>query len=68
MDQVIGNGSEADVENAGAGFRHTASKDALLLLYIGIGMMVTTFVYMYNWVYTGEVTSKRIRENYLKVM
>jgi len=31
----------------------------------GLGIFVCTFVYMYIWVYTGEVNAKRIRERYL---
>ncbi len=34
----------------------------------GVGMFVCTYVYMYVWVYTGEVNAKRIRENYLKAI
>jgi ATP-binding cassette subfamily B (MDR/TAP) protein 1 len=34
----------------------------------GVGMFICTFIYMYAWVYTGEVTSKRIREKYLKAI
>lgn len=56
-----------NLENAAAGFRHSASQDALILVYIGIGMLAATFTYMYTWVYTGEIVSKRIREKYLKV-
>ncbi|KAF8919003.1 multidrug resistance protein 1 [Mucidula mucida] len=51
-----------------AAFRHEASKDALYLVIIGIGMMVCTFVYMYVWVYTAEVNAKRIRERYLQAV
>jgi ATP-binding cassette subfamily B (MDR/TAP) protein 1 len=31
-------------------------------------MFICTFIYMYAWVYTAEVTSKRIRERYLKAI
>jgi len=31
-------------------------------------MFVCTYLYMYIWVYTGEVNAKRIRENYLKAI
>ena len=31
-------------------------------------MMVATFTYMHIWVHTGETTSKRIRENYLRAV
>lgn len=29
-------------------------------------MGLATYIYMGIWVYTGEVTSRRVRENYLK--
>ncbi|KAG6840985.1 hypothetical protein C0991_002875 [Blastosporella zonata] len=53
---------------AAAHFRHTAANDASYLVYIGVGMFVCTYVYMYVWVYTGEVNAKRIRERYLKAI
>ena len=31
-------------------------------------MLVTTFIYMYTWVYTGEVNAKRLREKYLQAV
>lgn len=62
-----GSGSEDQVQQAAVGFRHSASQDASFLVYIGLGMLVATFVYMYTWVYSGEMVSKRIRERYLKV-
>ena len=31
-------------------------------------MFICTYVYMYIWVYTGEVNSKRIREKYLRAV
>ena len=34
----------------------------------GLGIFVCTFVYMYIWVYTGEVNAKRIREKYLRAV
>ncbi|KAF9019020.1 P-loop containing nucleoside triphosphate hydrolase protein [Hymenopellis radicata] len=51
-----------------AAFRHEASKDALYLVLIGIGMLICTFIYMYVWVYTAEVNAKRIRERYLQAV
>ncbi|THH04767.1 hypothetical protein EW145_g5280 [Phellinidium pouzarii] len=56
------------VEQAAERFRHAASLDATYLVYIGVGMFVATFVYMYAWVYTGEVSAKRVRERYLKAV
>ncbi|KAG8983190.1 GTPase-activating protein, partial [Tulasnella sp. 427] len=46
-------------------FRHDASKDALWLTVMGIGLYAVTHTYMLIWTYTGEVNSKRIRERYL---
>jgi ATP-binding cassette subfamily B (MDR/TAP) protein 1 len=34
----------------------------------GVGMFVCTFIYMCAWVYTSEVTAKRIRERYLRAI
>ena len=31
-------------------------------------MLVCTYLYMYIWVYTGEVNAKRIRERYLQAV
>ncbi|THH03905.1 hypothetical protein EW145_g5914 [Phellinidium pouzarii] len=56
------------VEQAAEKFTHAASLDATYLVYIGLGIFVAVFVYMYTWVYTGEINSKRIRERYLKAV
>ncbi|EIW81035.1 ste6-like protein [Coniophora puteana RWD-64-598 SS2] len=53
---------------AAAGFRHSAALNASYLVYIGVGMFVCTYAYMYIWVYTGEVNAKRIRERYLQAV
>lgn len=58
----------AEVPAAAAHFRHTAANDASYLVYIGVGMFVCTFTYMYTWVYTGEIGSKRLRERYLQAI
>ncbi|KAG5638718.1 hypothetical protein H0H81_010701 [Sphagnurus paluster] len=58
----------ADIPRAAAAFRKTAALDASYLVYIGVGMFVCTYVYMYVWVYTGEVNAKRIREKYLQAV
>ena len=31
-------------------------------------MFAATFIYMYIWVYTGEVNAKRLRERYLQAI
>ncbi|KAM0748317.1 P-loop containing nucleoside triphosphate hydrolase protein [Meredithblackwellia eburnea MCA 4105] len=42
--------------------------DALFLVYIAIAMFAATFIYTGAWVYTGEATTRRIREKYLKAV
>ncbi|KAG2008663.1 multidrug resistance protein 1 [Coprinopsis cinerea AmutBmut pab1-1] len=56
------------VPEAAASFRRVAALDASYLCYIGLGMFVCTYVYMYVWVYTGEVGTKRLREKYLEAV
>lgn len=51
-----------------AAFRTGSAQDASYLVYIGVGMFACTFIYMYTWVYTGEVGSKRLREGYLRAV
>ena len=63
-----GTGSQSQVDDAAAIFRRSASRNALYLVYIGIGMLICTFIYMYTWVYTGEMSSKRVREKYLQAV
>jgi ATP-binding cassette subfamily B (MDR/TAP) protein 1 len=41
------------------------NQDVLYLVYIGLGMFAATFIYMATWIYTGEATTRRIREQYL---
>ncbi|KAH6917878.1 multidrug resistance protein 1 [Coprinopsis sp. MPI-PUGE-AT-0042] len=56
------------VPEVAADFRRVAGLDATYLVYIGLGMFVCTYVYMYVWVYTGEVGTKRLREKYLQAI
>ncbi|KAF4599044.1 GTPase-activating protein [Pleurotus pulmonarius] len=58
----------ARVPQAAADFRRSAANNASYLVYIGLGMFVCTYIYMFTWVYTGEVNAKRIRELYLKAV
>ncbi|CAE6468894.1 unnamed protein product [Rhizoctonia solani] len=58
----------AELEAARRAFEDNAAKNALYLVIIGLGMFVCTFAYMYFWIYTGEVNSKRIRERYLQAV
>ncbi|ORY49292.1 P-loop containing nucleoside triphosphate hydrolase protein [Leucosporidium creatinivorum] len=44
------------------------NKDVLYLLYIGIGMLGATYIYMAAFVYSGECNTRRIREAYLKAV
>ena len=48
--------------------RHQVDMDALYLTIIGICSWVVIYVYMATWVYTGEMITLRIRENYLKAI
>lgn len=39
-----------------------------LTSHAGVGLFLCTYLFMYVWVYTGEVNAKRIRERYLKAI
>lgn len=72
MQSVILNGSLAAVTDvnqtlasAEAELRSAINRDALLLVYVGIAMFGSTYIYMASWVYTGEGITRRIREAYL---
>ncbi|KAG8776067.1 GTPase-activating protein, partial [Serendipita sp. 398] len=58
----------AELVRAARQFQKVASKDALYLVLIGIGMFLTTYLFMVIWIRTSETTAKRIRENYLKAI
>ncbi|KAH9985634.1 P-loop containing nucleoside triphosphate hydrolase protein [Russula compacta] len=60
--------STAKVDQAAARFRHVAAQDASYLTFIGVAMFTCTFIYMSIWVYTSEVSAKRIRERYLRAI
>ncbi|KAG1878637.1 P-loop containing nucleoside triphosphate hydrolase protein [Suillus tomentosus] len=64
---VIGQ-AQATLDAAASSFRHSANLDASYLVYIGIAMSISTYLYMYTWVYTSEVNGKRIRERYLQAI
>ncbi|KAF8584127.1 P-loop containing nucleoside triphosphate hydrolase protein [Ramaria rubella] len=49
-------------------FRRVTAQDAMILTFIGVGICVSTYTYMFLWVYTGEVMAKRIRELYLRAV
>ncbi|KIM55448.1 hypothetical protein SCLCIDRAFT_30386 [Scleroderma citrinum Foug A] len=53
---------------AASQFRKDAASNASYLTYIGVGMFVSTYVYMCTWIYTGEVNARRIRERYLQAI
>ncbi|KAJ7019971.1 ABC transporter type 1, transmembrane domain-containing protein [Mycena alexandri] len=50
---------------AAANFRHASGQSATYLTILGLGVFVTTYVYMHIWVVTAELSGKRIRERYL---
>ncbi|THH21388.1 hypothetical protein EW146_g137 [Bondarzewia mesenterica] len=59
-------GAQEQIPVAAANFRRSASKDSSYLVYIGVGMFICTYIYMYVWVSTGEVNARRVREKYLQ--
>ncbi|KAG6837188.1 hypothetical protein H0H93_013415 [Arthromyces matolae] len=58
----------SEIPAAAAHFRSVAAKDASYLTYMGVGMFICTYIYMYVWVHTGEVNAKRVREKYLRAV
>jgi ATP-binding cassette subfamily B (MDR/TAP) protein 1 len=58
----------AALENARANLKSDSANNAVYLVIIGIGMFVCTYAYMFIWNYTGEMGSKRLRENYLRAV
>ncbi|KXN88295.1 Leptomycin B resistance protein pmd1 [Leucoagaricus sp. SymC.cos] len=57
-----------NIPAAAAAFRSAAAKNASYLVYIGVGMFFCTYIYMFVWVYTGEINAKRVRERYLQAV
>ncbi|KAI6098491.1 P-loop containing nucleoside triphosphate hydrolase protein [Pisolithus sp. B1] len=57
-----------DFDSAARELRRAAAQNASYLAYVGVGMAVCTWIYMYLWIYTGEVNAKRIREKYLQAI
>ncbi|KAI6112070.1 P-loop containing nucleoside triphosphate hydrolase protein [Pisolithus croceorrhizus] len=57
-----------DFDSAASALHRGAAQNASYLTYIGVAMAVCTWIYMYLWVYTGEVNAKRIREKYLQAI
>jgi ATP-binding cassette subfamily B (MDR/TAP) protein 1 len=62
------NTSPASFAAARTKFMHDASANAAGFCYIGLGMIIATYIYMFVWVYTAEVNAKRIRERYLQAV
>ncbi|WWD20569.1 hypothetical protein CI109_105045 [Kwoniella shandongensis] len=58
----------AQFEVAKQELKHQAGLNALWLVVIGVGMFLTTWTYMFIWNVSGELNSKRIRENYLRAV
>ncbi|KAJ6605662.1 P-loop containing nucleoside triphosphate hydrolase protein [Mycena sp. CBHHK59/15] len=58
----------AELPAVAKAFRHQAGLLATYLVIIGCGMFLCTYIYMYFFVYTGEINAKRIRERYLKAV
>ncbi|KAI0060427.1 P-loop containing nucleoside triphosphate hydrolase protein [Artomyces pyxidatus] len=51
-----------------ASFQLSAARDAAYITYVGVGVLVCTYVFMNIWVYTGEVNANRIRTRYLRAV
>ncbi|KAJ3562118.1 hypothetical protein NP233_g9771 [Leucocoprinus birnbaumii] len=67
--QTVLNSNNPDAVPAAADhFRRDAALNASYLTYIGVGMFVCTYIYMFTWVYTGEINAKRVRERYLQAV
>ena len=58
----------AALQAAQADLKVQSGNNALYLLAIGVGIFVTTYAYMFIWNWTGEVISKRVREEYLRAV
>lgn len=61
-------GNLVQIEAARQALYATVNRDALLLVGIAAAMLCSTYAYMATWVYTGESTTRRIREKYLKAV
>ncbi|KAI5993496.1 ABC transporter type 1, transmembrane domain-containing protein, partial [Pisolithus albus] len=68
-------GNATEISSTGHNFhsaaqelRRAAAQNASYLAYVGAGMALCTWIYMFLWMYTGEVGAKRIRENYLQAI
>ncbi|KAI6041410.1 ste6-like protein [Pisolithus marmoratus] len=60
--------AQESFDSAVSEFQRGTAQDASYLSYIGVGMAVCIWLYMYLWTYTGEVNAKRIREKYLQAI
>jgi hypothetical protein len=62
---MVLNGSSPEVlARAKADVTAQTNKNALYLLYIGIGIAVTTYIYEWAFTTSAEKTAKRVRESY----
>ncbi|WVW81061.1 hypothetical protein I302_103052 [Kwoniella bestiolae CBS 10118] len=58
----------AQLQAAKDDLKTQSGHNALYLMAIGLGIFLTTWVYMFIWNVTGELNSKRIREKYLRAV
>ncbi|KAJ7150056.1 multidrug resistance protein 1 [Mycena crocata] len=58
----------AQLPIAAANCCHASAKNATYMTILGIGVFLTTYVYMHTWIVTAELSGKRIRERYLKAV
>ncbi|ORY92878.1 P-loop containing nucleoside triphosphate hydrolase protein [Leucosporidium creatinivorum] len=55
----------ARLAEASASLQHELNGEVLLLVYIGLAMFAATWIYTFTWTWTGEKSTRRIRQRYL---
>ncbi|RXK39840.1 ATP-binding cassette, subfamily B (MDR/TAP), member 1 [Tremella mesenterica] len=58
----------AAIEASQHRLRTDSGRDALYLLAMGLGTFICTWVFMFIWNYTGELSTKRLREEYVRAV
>ncbi|KAG2070645.1 P-loop containing nucleoside triphosphate hydrolase protein [Suillus decipiens] len=60
--------AHAALDDAASTFVHNVSLGVFYLIYLGVAMFASTYIYMYTWAYSSEANGKRIREMYLQAI
>ena len=74
MNAIAANGgvitpeNQAQLDAAKHSLKVDSGHNALYLMAIGIGIFVTTFLYMFIFNWTGELNAKRVRQLYLRAV